>query len=198
MKNNNMKLILERWDKFSKEQEGFNILTEELKKISNSQQTNVLLEEGLTDFLTGLKGKIGKAGQLAALITTLASAFAAPSVAHASEPTAAGSGTQTSQQVQAQEAKIDQTLAQVLLGYLNKYVESMDNPQEEMNLNLKLAPLLGALGTIAHGGQAQIPEEFGDFLGTAMKNLGNYDFDALESFRDAGEKIIINYRTVGF
>ena len=192
MKNNNMKLILESWDRFAKEQEGFNILTEELKRISNSKQTSVLLEEGLTDFLTGLKGKIGKAGQLAALVTTLASAFAAPSVAHASEPTAAGSETQTSQQVQAQETKVDQTLAQILLGYLNKYVESMDNPQEKMNLNLKLAPLLDALDTIADGGQAQIPKQFGGFLETAIKNLGNYDFDALKSLQDAGKSININ------
>ena len=192
MKNNNMKLIMENWNKYSKEQEGFNILTEELKKISNSQQTNVLLEEGLTDFLTGLKGKIGKAGQLAALVTTLASAFAAPSVAHASEPTAAGPEVQTAQQVQAQETKIDQTLAQVLLGYLNKYIESHDSPQEKMNLNLKLAPLLDALDTIADGGQAQIPKDFSGFLETAMKNLGSYNFDALKSLQQDGARIDIN------
>jgi len=183
---------MENWNKYSKEQEGFNILTEELKKISNSQQTNVLLEEGLTDFLTGLKGKIGKAGQLAALVTTLASAFAAPSVAHASEPTAAGPEVQTAQQVQAQETKIDQTLAQVLLGYLNKYIESHDSPQEKMNLNLKLAPLLDALDTIADGGQAQIPKDFSGFLETAMKNLGSYNFDALKSLQQDGARIDIN------
>ena len=193
MKNNNMKLIMENWNRYSKEQEGFRILSEELEKISNSQQTSVLLEEGLTDFLTGLKGKIGKAGQLAALVTTLASAFAAPSVAHASEPTATGSETQTSQQVQAQETKVDQTLAQILLGYLNKYVESMDNPQEKMNVNLKLAPLLDALDTIADGGQAKIPEEFGSLIQKAIDNLErNYDLKDLKSLQQDGARIEIN------
>jgi len=193
VKNNNMKLIMENWNRYSKEQEGFRILSEELEKISNSQQTSVLLEEGLTDFLTGLKGKIGKAGQLAALVTTLASAFAAPSVAHASEPTATGSETQTSQQVQAQETKVDQTLAQILLGYLNKYVESMDNPQEKMNVNLKLAPLLDALDTIADGGQAKIPEEFGSLIQKAIDNLErNYDLKDLKSLQQDGARIEIN------
>jgi len=184
---------MENWNRYSKEQEGFRILSEELEKISNSQQTSVLLEEGLTDFLTGLKGKIGKAGQLAALVTTLASAFAAPSVAHASEPTATGSETQTSQQVQAQETKVDQTLAQILLGYLNKYVESMDNPQEKMNVNLKLAPLLDALDTIADGGQAKIPEEFGSLIQKAIDNLErNYDLKDLKSLQQDGARIEIN------
>jgi hypothetical protein len=179
MKNkNDMKLIMERWNRFSIQEEKqpsapsslSSEIVAELDALLQEQKQSTEIDEGIGDFLRGARAKFGKVGQAAALTTALASAFAAPGQAQAAEPTTSGVQTTQVQQQTPQTAQVSKERAQGFLGLLEDYIKE-HGPTERMNISLKLAPLQQALYDIAHGKSAPIPEEFGEFLSAVGRHF---------------------------
>ena len=187
-----MKLIMENWRKFEKEDNSTLILRE----VKQHLEVYSVIQEG---FFDNLAEKIpgGKKALSLALAGMIAANALAPGVAAAAETYVDDSGVNVEQAMEV-SSEFSEEDADAALGYLHKYQQDkrQSGGREALRANAdlaeKLAPIFKYFGDLKKGNSAESPDEaMTDFIKNKVSNWKQNDEALYKNFVEAGKDVSV-------
>lgn len=187
-----MKLIMENWRRFEKEDNSTLILRE----VKQHLEIHSVIQEG---FFDDLAEKIpgGKKALSLALAGMIAANALAPGVAAAAETYVDDSGVNVEQAMEV-SSEFSEEDANAALGYLHKYQQERkqsggrDALRANADLAEKLAPIFKYFGDLKKGNSAESPDEaMTDFIKNKVSNWKQSDTALYKSFVEVGKNVSV-------
>jgi len=191
-----MKLIMESWRKFEKEDSSTLILREVKQHLEIHSVIQESFFDNLAEKIPGGKNALSLA--LAGMIA--AGGILTPDVAAAAEKYVDDSGVNVEQAMEV-SSDFSEEDAEAVLGYLHKYQQKKrqsggrDALRANADLAEKLAPLFKYFGELKKGNSPEIPDDamtdFVDFVKNKILNLKQNDAPLYKEFVEAGKNISV-------
>jgi hypothetical protein len=187
-----MKLIMESWRKFEKEDNSTLILRE----VQQHLEVHSVIQEG---FFDNLAQKIpgGKKALSLALAGMIAANALAPGIASAAETYVDDNGVNVEQAMEV-SSDFSEEDANAALGYLHKYQQDkrQSGGREALSANAdlaeKLAPIFKYFGDLKKGNSAESPDEgTTDFIKNKVSNWKQNDEGLYKTFVEAGKDVSV-------
>ena len=187
-----MKLIMENWRRFEKEDNSTLILRE----VKQHLEIHSVIQEG---FFDDLAKKIpgGKKALSLALAGMIAANALAPGVAAAAETYVDDSGVNVEQAMEV-SSEFSEEDTDAALGYLHKYQQERkqsggrDALRANADLAEKLAPIFKYFGDLKKGRSAESPDEaMTDFIKNKVSNWKQSDTALYKSFVEVGKNVSV-------
>jgi len=187
-----MKLIMESWRKFEKEDNSTLILRE----VQQHLEVHSVIQEG---FFDNLAQKIpgGKKALSLALAGMIAANALAPGIASAAETYVDDNGVNVEQAMEV-SSDFSEEDANAALGYLHKYQQDkrQSGGREAVSANAdlaeKLAPIFKYFGDLKKGNSAESPDEgTTDFIKNKVSNWKQNDEGLYKTFVEAGKDVSV-------
>jgi hypothetical protein len=187
-----MKLIMESWRKYAKDDNSGIIL----KEVKEHLEIHSVIQEG---FFDNLAQKIpgGKKALSLALVGMIAANALTPGVAAAAETYVDDSGVNVEQSVE-MSSEFSEDDSRAALGYLHKYQQDkrQTGGREALSTNSdlaeKLTPFFDYFNKLSKGSPAESPDDgMTDFLKNKVSSLKQSDIEKYNEYLAVGEKVNI-------